>query len=251
MTGSVDQEIEINLRSAGEVGARLVVLDTLCRRLFLEDPAAKDVLGEEPEAERWDLAAWLNEHGLSAHLTPKEREMLDRPAGSLSEEDLASETWLGEALVVLAWSASLLDALPPPVEPSEPGPVLARIPAPWDDVRPFLKSITLRSEQEIAMERERAEIWAWRAGIEVERRAAKGRAARELQETIAEVVREAAASGLLPSSRLADFPVDGLPFSALPEERREQVAVIATARLHALNWLCGFGDRWDNVPLDI
>jgi hypothetical protein len=251
MTGAADQEIEISLRSAGEVGARLVVLATLCRRLFLEDPAAEDVLGEDREAERWDLAAWLKEYGLDAYLTSEERELLDRPAGSLSEEDLASETWLSEALVALAWSASLLDVLPPPVEPSDPGPVLARIPAPWDDVRPFLKSITLRSEEEIAMERERAEIWAWRAGIEAERRAAKGRAARELQETIAEVVREAAASGLLPSSGLADFPVDGLPLSALSEERWEQIAVIATARLHALNWLCGFGERWDDVPLDI
>lgn len=251
MTGAADHEIDITLRSAEEVGARLVVLAALCRRLFLEDPAAKDVLGEDPEAERWDLAAWLNEHGLDAHLTPQERDLLNRPAGSLSEEDLASETWLSEALVALAWSAALVDALPPPVEPSEPGPVLARTPAPWDDVRPFLKSITLRNEEEIARERERAEIWAWRAGIEAERRAAQGRAALELQETIAAVVREAVASEFLPSSGLADFPVDGMPFSAIPDERWEQIAVITTARLHALNWLCGFGERWDDVPLDI
>ncbi len=28
-------------------------------------------------------------------------------------------------------------------------------------------------------------------------------------------------------------------------------AAIATERHHALNWLCGFGTDWDNVPTDV
>ena len=42
--------------------------------------------------------------------------------------------------------------------------------------------------------------------------------------------------------------VDSLP---LPDDAREPLAILATERLRALNWLCGFGSDWDHVPLDI
>jgi hypothetical protein len=29
------------------------------------------------------------------------------------------------------------------------------------------------------------------------------------------------------------------------------LVAITGQRLHALNWLCGFGSSWDDVPLDI
>lgn len=251
MTARDEQEIEISLRSPEEVGARIVVLAALCRRLFLEDPTAKEALEEDPETERWDLNAWLDERGLSAILTPEERRLLERPVGRLTPEELARGPWLSEALVALAWAVSLMDALPQPMGPADVATVLPRIPAPWDELRPFIGRLSLRSEAEIALERERAEIWAWRAGIEAERRAARGRAAHELQAVIEEVVQEAAASGLLPPAKLADFQVDSVPFSALPMEQVEQIALISSARLHALNWLCGFGETWDTVPLDI
>ncbi len=251
MTAPDEQEIEISLRSAEEVGARIVVLAALCRRLFLEDPQAVELLDEEPETERWDLKAWLDECGLSAIVTPEERRLLERPVGRLTPDELAQEPWLSEALTALAWAACLVDALPPPVEPADVAPVLARIPAPWDELRPFIGRLSLRSEAEIALERERAEIWAWRAGIEEERRSARGRAARDLQAVVEEVVKEAVASGLLPQAKLADFQVNGAPFSALSREQVEQIALIASARLHAFNWLCGFGETWDTVPLDI
>lgn len=251
MTAPDEQEIDIALRSPEEVGARIIVLAALCRRLFLEDPAAMEALEEDPETERWDLNAWLDERGLSAVVTPEERRLLERPVGQFAPEELARGPWLSEALMALAWAACLVDVLPPPVEPVDVAPVLAQIPAPWDELRPFIDRLRLRSEEEIAFERERAEVWAWRAGIETERRATRGRAARELQAVIEEVVHEAAVSGVLPPETLADFPVDHVPFNALPMEQVEQIALIASARLHALNWLCGFGETWETVPLEI
>lgn len=251
MTAPDEQEIDISLRSPEEVGARIVVLGALCRRLFLDDPAAVEALEEDPETERWDLNAWLDERGLSAVVTPEERRLLERPVGRLTPEERVKGPWLGEALMALAWAASLVDALPPPAEPADVAPLLALIPAPWDELRSFIDRLRLRSEEEIAFERERAEVWAWRAGIEMERRTAQGQAARELQAVIEEVVHEAVASGVLPPATPTDFPVDHFPFSALPTEQVEQVALIASARLHALNWLCGFGETWDSVPLEI
>ncbi|MEA2512662.1 MAG: hypothetical protein QOJ59_2149 [Thermomicrobiales bacterium] len=248
---SDEEEIDINLRSPSEVGRRLVVLATLCRRAFLEPATSSEELDEDPEAERFDLATWLDEHNLAAELTDQERALLGAPVGTLSGDEAHAATWNAEALVALGWAVGLVSVIPDPIDPADPNPVLQAIPGPWDDPRGLIDSITLCPEERSASERERAEIWLWRAETEEERRRLRGRALLELEGDLRDVVRQSVEAGLINAGVEGDFPVAGRPFRTLDENRIDVAAGVAAVRLHALNWLCGFGTTWDDVPLDV
>jgi hypothetical protein len=246
-----DAEIDINLRSAREVGRRLVVLATLCRRAFLESASVEADLDEDPEAERFDLLTWLQEQGLGSELAPAEYRLLDTAVGALSSDEAHAATWNAEALVALGWATGLLESLPDSTGPADPNSILTSIPAPWDDVVTFIASIQLRTEEAVAYERERSEIWLWRAEVEEERRTLRGRALSSLEDDLRDVVRESVEAGLLPSDDGRDFTVAGRSFRSLDAEAIDVIATVVSVRLHALNWLCGFGTSWDGVPLDI
>lgn len=245
------EEIEINLRRPSEVARRVVVLATICRRAYLELPAGTDELDEDPEAEGFDLVAWLEEHDLERALTPDERRLLDAAVGTLAEDEARAATWNAEALLALGWAGGLLPTLSDPVQAGDPRAVLAAVPAPWDNPAAWIASFALREEEEVARERERAEIWLWRSEIEEERRQLGGRRLAELETDLRDVVRESVESGLIPDDWWGDFRVEGVPFAALDADRIELIAAVAGVRLHALNWLCGFGTSWNDVPLDV
>ena len=237
-----DEYVDINLRSPSDVAARAIVLATVTRRGIIEVVPNDD---EAPEATRFDLAAWLRIH-LDAALEFAEAALLDVPTGSLSEAQLATCLDAGGALVALNWCLSVdSSALPEPNAPANLEPLLQALPQPWQDPKSFLFSAVLRAEEEIALERERAEIWWWRASIfpedlrDIDTRTA-----------IEAVAIEAAATNLI-STINADLALAGRAFAKHDEATRANVLSIATVRLRALNWVCGFGTTWADVPLDI
>lgn len=251
-TGDLDgDEIDISLRPALIVGRRLVILATLCRRAFLESRQARGELDEDPEVERFDLWMWLQDHDLESDLTVDEIRMFETGAGMLSSDEASAATWNSEALIALAWATELVASLPEPDHISDPATVLAQIPEPWVDPNAWVTSVILREESEIARERERAEVWLWRAEIEEERRQSKGRARQELEADISDVVTESVAVGLLHRDANGDFRVAGVPFYNLSADQIDAIGAVAAVRLHAMNWLCGFGTSWDDVPLEI
>ena len=74
---------------------------------------------------------------------------------------------------------------------------------------------------------------------------------RDLESAIGEVTIDALASGLLANAIDGDFATSGVAVRALPAHDLNRLVMIGRERLHALNWLCGFGDSWDQVPLDV
>jgi hypothetical protein len=56
--------------------------------------------------------------------------------------------------------------------------------------------------------------------------------------------------GVLPSPLRGDFRAYGKVYRHLTEEQHSEALSIAVERHHALNWLCGAGTGWDDVPLD-
>jgi hypothetical protein len=230
-------EIEINLRPPAVVAARAIVVATICRRAHLE-LAAQDLIGDDPEGERFDLAAWIVEEGLDPALTPAEQRLLKSRLGRIAREELVAASWQAEGLAALAWALGLSDDVD---WPANPGPLLALVPAPWDSSRALRSGAKLRSEAAIALERERAELWYWRAETETE----------DVRALVREVAEEAHAAGLLPPPIGHDFPVGRLAFRSLPPDQRDEWRIIATERLRALNWVCGFGSDWENVPLEV
>jgi hypothetical protein len=227
-----------------------VIVAAVCRRAHLE--LAPDDLGtDDPEGERFDLAAWIVEEGLDAALTPAEQRLLKTRVGKVDRDEVVAASWQVEGLAALAWALGLLESAPPLDTPVTFDDLFALLPAPWEATRAFRTGPTLRSESEIASERERAEIWQWRAEVAALLVDAGAADAKSLRSTIREVAEEAHAAGLLIAPSGHDFPVQGRPYRAEPPQVQEALANVAAERLRALNWLCGFGADWDSVPSEV
>ncbi len=248
-----DDSIEINLRRPDEIGRRLVALGAVLTRVGLESNApvggaAEDIA--DAEEERFDLLAWLRSEIVIDSLSLSERALLEAPVGSLPFETVAGFSWQAERFAVVAWTTSLVDALPDIHQEADINAPLAVVPTPWDNVSGFTATLELRTDEELAAELERAEIWLWRAETEEARRIASRDELAEIAEAIAEVVAEGVETGLLERAPDGDFFVGGKSFHRLSEDARARIAVIASERLRALNWLRGAEDDWDNLSAE-
>jgi hypothetical protein len=244
----MDDEIDIQLRSASEVARRAIVVAALLQRMALEDLAGRnDVDGA---GENFDLREWIVVERLTDALTASEARLLESPLGSIARADRLDHSWHSEALAALLWSIARC-ALPAPGLPSELPALLDEVPQPWDRVSNWVERAQLRSESDIARERELAELWYWRLGAEIERRHAPESDRPAYEQAIHEVVTEAAAAGYPADALRGDFVVSGRPVSDLGSEQLNELAAIAEERLRALNWVSGFGTSWDDVPLDV
>lgn len=241
-----DDSLEITLRPAAEVAARLIALATVVRRAALElDPSG------DAEGERFDLAAWLREERITPLLTDEERRLVETRVGGLDRDVAEDASWRIESVAVMAWAGGLADELPSYELPSPPADILALIPEPWDKVQPFRAAIELRSEEEVAAAREQAELWQWRGQILTAEDGQSMAATPEMRQIIREVAADSARAGLFERSISNDFPVAGRPYRNLTEDERALLTDLASERLRALNWVCGFGSSWDDAPTDI
>jgi hypothetical protein len=150
--------------------------------------------------------------------------------------------WRGEALGTLLWSLQLAE-LPPYDRSFVPDEVAAVAPEDGE----------LRDGEEIELERESARLWHWRA--RTSELQAAGRL--ELPERYSNVDQLIGATamrgyeqGVLPAPLRGDFRAFGKVYRHLSPEERAEAHSIALERHHALNWLCGEGTTWDDVPLD-
>lgn len=247
-----DDYVDINLRSADEIAGRAVVLGTLVRRAMLdvmdaeddEDPAPDDDLFDR-DGIRFDLLAWLKEQEPDAVETD-DTEILAKPVGELSDDDLDRCTDATDALAALLWVIGYLQSLAPPSDIESGGVDIDQSPEPWDDVREFHKAASVRGDEEVAREREIAELWYWRAALS----AAGEPTDHEDVKAIRAVAAEASASRLVPVNA-GDFDVNGTPFVDIVPLLKEEILASAAARLHALNWVCGYGDTWADTPLNV
>ena len=243
-----EDEIDVELRTAEEVGARVVVLASMLRRLALED-ASQDGVGDLL-ADAFDEREWLRDQGLAGALTAREAAFLDSPLGSIAPEAIQEISWQGEALAALAWAVGIR-GMPPIDATSDLGPILDLIPRPWDTINAWMSDSEIVSESDVVRERERAEIWHWRATTELLRREASPSDRRDFDVAIAEVAAEARAAGIVSALDDHDFLVRGRSIKEMSASEIDELIAVTGQRLRALNWLCGFGTSWDDVPLDV
>ena len=158
------------------------------------------------------------------------------------EPEVVDAIWRGEALGTLLWALQLTE-LPSYDQPFDPEEVAA--------VK--LNGANLRDAEEIELERESARLWHWRArttslqaagALELPERYAT------FDQLIAATAMRGFESGVLPSPMRGDFLAYGKVYRHLSPEQHAEAHSIAVERHHALNWLCGAGETWDDVPLD-
>jgi hypothetical protein len=150
--------------------------------------------------------------------------------------------WSGEALGTLLWALEAVE-LPPYDRPFEAERLLAA----------SLDGAALRPAEEIERARETARLWHWRArtallqsGDEVE----LPEGWHSFDQLVAATAMRGHDSGLLPRPLRGDFPAFATDFRKLADDQRLEVHQIAWERHRALNWLCGLGKTWDEVPTD-
>ena|GEM_PF-1731348 len=267
---SDDEFIDIETRPAAAVARRAIILSAVCRRAFLElddgderttsfagDPSDED---EEPgdddhaaadAGDGFDLLAWLLAEGMDADLTPDEVALLRAPIGTLDRDEAEALTWTVEALAGLTWSLGLTEPSPPLDTPADGDRLLATLPEPESRTGAFCREARLRDEDQLAAARDEAEMWDWRAGLQPELRHPDRGRQREARDVLAEVVAEARESGLLPNPSGTDLVVGSAPYATVDDGTVANLATIAAHRLHALNWICGFGETWDTVPDEV
>jgi hypothetical protein len=97
-------------KSAASVARRCVVLELLAQREVLETDA------EVPEADREKArVAWCGREadlGVQAEITAEERALLDRPVGSLSEDELDDVHGRGLGAAILLWALGRVESRP-------------------------------------------------------------------------------------------------------------------------------------------
>jgi hypothetical protein len=150
--------------------------------------------------------------------------------------------WRGEALGTLLWALQLME-LPAYDQPFDAAEVAAT----------ELEEADLRDAEEIELERDSARLWHWRA------RTTSLQAAGVLElpdryatfdQLIAATAMRGYEQGVLPAPIRGDFRAYGKVYRHLTPEQHAEAHSIAVERHHALNWLCGGGESWDDVPLD-
>jgi hypothetical protein len=150
--------------------------------------------------------------------------------------------WRGEALGTLLWALQLAE-LPPYDHPFETAAV----------VEIELEGAELRDAEAVGLERESARLWHWRARttelqstgrLELPERYAS------FDQLIAATAMRGYEQGVLPPPMRGDFRAYGRVYRHLDADQHAEALSIALERHHALNWLCGEGSSWDDVPLD-
>jgi hypothetical protein len=243
-----EDEIDVELRSSVEVRTRVLILAAVLRRLALEGVAREG--DSESLADAFDEREWLREQCLLQDLTPREAALLDSPLGSVAPEAILETSWQGEALVALGWAIRAHD-MPPTGTFFNLRSVIESVPRPWDDIQHWLGDPAIVSEEEAVREREVAEIWHWRVTAEGLRRGSSTADRQDYDDAIRDVAVEASAAGLVPALHEGDFTLGGRSIKELSANHLDELVALTTQRVRALNWLCGFGASWDDVPIDV
>jgi hypothetical protein len=174
------------------------------------------------------------------------QDALGRLPEAETDPAVVDAVWHGEALGTLLWALQLaeLPAYDTAFDPDE-------------TAQASLDGAALRPNDEIELERETARLWHWRArtsGLQDE-----GAADSDLElperyasfdQLIAATAMRAFEQGILPAPTRGDFGAYGKVYRHLSPEQHAEAQSIAAERHHALNWLCGLGRDWDDVPLD-
>ncbi len=252
-SGQSDSDsLEIEIRPVERIVRRLLVLQTIADRVALEGVSTDHPDSEDDsDALRFDQIAPLFISGAIEECSAKERVFLTNLAQSTTLGNEPVFALAGEALEVLLTVCGIGRPLPPPPQRYLPvGLDRSRFESSRLDAQ-LAKTLHGPDPGEAAEARERVELWHWRALTEFEIRTANPAERAKLRKIVRTVTAEAVHSGLVAPESRDDFGGATIPVSSWSDDELMAFAIAVETRLKALNWLCGFGATWDDVPLDV
>jgi hypothetical protein len=165
-----------------------------------------------------------------------------RLAAGEDEPGIVEALWQGEGLGVLLWAFALSEL------------------APYDRPFNYERLLALRAgdgefrpAEEIDAARETARLWHWRArtsAIQALPDTDLPAPWQSFDQLVAAAAMRGHERGLLPRPLRGDFPAFGTVYRQLNRDQQAEAVSIAWERHRALNWLCGLGKKWDDVPTD-
>lgn len=177
-------------------------------------------------------------HGIAAEL----RAALAKLPTHQTDPAVVDAVWRGEALGTLLWALTLAE-LPAYDTPFD-----------YDDlVAQRIDNPHLRPATEIEQARDAAQLWHWRARttlLQAEDGVTLPERWQSFDQLIAATAMHAHESGLLPLPLRGDFRAFDTVYRHLTSSQHAVTNSIALERHHALNWLCGLGSTWEDVPTD-
>jgi hypothetical protein len=233
---------ELQFKTTEDVAYRALALVALAYRMGADASfhAKKNVPRAKQSLEQ--VRAWISAEGIDVHLTDAERRTIARPLGELEDAVLDYCLWRIQALAAILWALRKIDSKASYDESVDFTTLLPLVPF-GQPISEFQATIALRSEEELVTERHRAEFWHGRANAELFRR---GRMKSPTEAEIAQMVQTALEEGIIAEVQDGDAICKGKPYRALSEEAFEDAALTAKERLHALNWICGCVEDWDD-----
>lgn len=232
---------------------RALCLGALLMRANLEDRlrSAMPLPSAQPASLLWEpVKSWLEQYNVSPFLSPKEKELLGKPVGSWSLQEIVNSSWRAEALGVILWALQQINNVPSYDTQFLAPDVLKRLPMGRQPAE-FVGKVKLRSSTDLSKARDLAELWNWRSRTT---RTQKGQVnlppGMTFQQIISNSARQAHKTGMISSPIDNDFPLYGKSFGKLSDEEYQNSSSICQERHFALNWLTGHSEDWDNTPTE-
>jgi hypothetical protein len=225
--------------SAERVRKRLMMLWANAGRSYLE-VEYQEGPGSAPQTTD-QLRAWVLAK-LADEATAAERERHARPLGSCSTQELIDNSWDTPAASMLVWGLGVIDRTPEWEVGMDWHEATHEF---FDFPDPATWPVGLAPRSPAEMEREamayEARYWRIRGGFHDGKK----------ESYVKKLLRRSPILGHTRISADGDFALsDGGSFANLPEERRSEIRSTVMERLHALIWLCGQEESWDDITTD-
>jgi hypothetical protein len=221
-----------------DAARRAVALGFLSSRAWLEiglSGSKKADTIKELQLRKKNLASRAQALGVLTVMTQKEAALFQAPLGSWERAQVQDVSWAMEGAGTLLWALGVVDTLPGPGAPLSMDVALRPI-MPTGAAETLLKSPRLRPGAELGRAWGEAELFAWRAGMDVARRKAK---ANTLEDSTRATLQRALAAGLTSRHVEGDLLSGATPVSRLDGRGLGTLVSSARARANALRWVCG------------
>ncbi len=252
---------QLRIQDARAVAYRALCLGALLKRAELElsiqeldDRLVFDEVRQhfirKQEKHNQKLNQWLIDENIAGHLSDNERHLFAKPLGKWSERTFITVGWRTESLGIMLWALNRLDFIPDYDSQFDPAAILAPLDI-FQATIDFIWMADLRSDYELAEERDRAELWNWRSRArELKRMGVRPPEGVSFKEIIRFTTERAYKNGHINLPIGHDFPVFNKPYAKLTIDEYALLSAIAYERNSALSWICEITSDWESIPID-